>query len=136
MAVNKYYGKYRAEVVDINDPEKRSRIKVICPSVLGEGNSPWCEICVPVAYDGGGDFCLPKIGEFVWIEFEEGDSNKPIYVGGCWSVNNTPLSDYGEAPTTRIIDFDGSRIIMKKGEMTITAGGATIILKEGKIYLN
>lgn len=29
--MSKYYGKYRAIVVDVNDPEKRGRIKVQCP---------------------------------------------------------------------------------------------------------
>jgi len=62
MAIPTYYGKYRAEVVDVNDPEQRGRIRVQCPKVLGSAKSAWCETCVPVAGDDEGDFCLPASG--------------------------------------------------------------------------
>ena len=65
--MSKYYGKYRAIVVDVNDPEKRGRIKVQCPKVLGDAKSAWCQPCVPYAYEKGGDFVLPKLNDFVWI---------------------------------------------------------------------
>lgn len=136
MASNKYFGKYRAVVTDVNDPERRGRIRVQCPAVLQEAKSPWCEVCSPVAYDGGGDFCLPKIGETVWVEFEEGSPNKPIWVGGWWSINNTPVHEYSSATNIRVIEFDGSRIELKQGEIVISAGGATLALRNGNIYLN
>ena len=91
---NQYFGKYRAKVVDVKDPEKRGRIRVMCPKVLGEAKSSWCEPCIPVAYDLGGDFAIPKVDEFVWVEFEEGNHNKPIYCGGLWSKENSPSSPY------------------------------------------
>lgn len=43
MAETKFYGKYRAKVVDVNDPERRGRIRVQCPAVLGIYKSAWCE---------------------------------------------------------------------------------------------
>ena len=124
--MNKYFGKYRAIVVEINDPEKRGRIKVKCPSVLGESRSNWCEPCVPVAYDNGGDFCLPKVGETAWIEFEAGDINKPIYVGNWWSKEKSPSSEYDA--TKRIIEFNGSLVTMKQDEMILKVGSSTITL--------
>ena len=136
LAVQKYYGKYRALVVDLNDPEKRGRIRVQCPEVLGDSKSPWCEICVPVAYEKGGDFCLPKLNDFVWVEFESGNPMKPIWLGGCWSIGNTSLSDYSKSKTTRVIEFDGCRIEMEKGKILITNGEATIRLEGANIYLN
>lgn len=150
MVSKQYFGKYRARVTDINDPEKRGRIRVQCPSVLQESKSPWCEPCIPVAYDGGGDFFLPKVGDTVWIEFEEGKSSKPIWVGNWWSTNNTPSSNY--SPDTRIIEFDGCKIEMTKESFKVTvngstfeigngiinldAGSSTITMKDGKIFLN
>ena len=56
MADVKYYGKYRAKVVDVNDPERRGRIRVQCPSVLGTHKSAWCEPCIPYATDFAGDY--------------------------------------------------------------------------------
>ena len=147
---NKFYGKYKAVVVDINDKQKRGRIRVQCPKVLGDFKSAWCEPCIPVCYEGGGDFYLPKINDTVWIEFEEGDSNKPIWVGNWWSNNNTSSKDY--SADKRIIEFDGCKIEMtkdifkasvkgsfieiKENAINIIAGSSTLILKDGNIFLN
>ena len=129
--MNKYFGKYRAIVVEINDPEKRGRIKVKCPSVLGESRSNWCEPCVPIAYDNGGDFCLPKINETAWIEFEAGDVNKPIYVGNWWSKEKTPSTDYN--PNIRIISHDGSSIEISASGIKIKSETTEINLADGSI---
>lgn len=123
-----YYGKYKAFIVDTNDPDKRGRIKVKCPSVLGEALSNWCEPCVPIAYDYGGDFVIPKVGEAVWVEFEEGNINKPIYTGGWWSTNTAPNKEYD--PDVRIIEWNGCKITMSGKDdnavLTLSAGGSSI----------
>lgn len=134
--MSQYFGKYRAIVVDLQDPEHRGRIKVSCPKVYGEAKSPWCQPCLPYAIDSAGDFVLPKINDFVWIEFEEGDVRYPIYTGGLWSRDKSPVQDYSEAGSVRQIEFAGCKISMRDGEMVITNGSATIRLSEGKIYLN
>lgn len=119
MAKSCFYGKYRAKVVDVQDPQKRGRIRVMCPKVLGEAKSSWCEPCVPVAYDYGGDFAIPKVNEFVWVEFEEGDPNKPIYTGGLWSSNKSPSSPY--TADTRLITWGNCKITMTENTVSITA---------------
>ena len=135
MAVNKYYGKYRAKVVDINDPEKRGRIRVMCPKILREYKSAWCEPCIPVAFDLGGDFALPKINEFVWIEFESGDVNKPIYTGGLWSKNMSPSESYNEKQ--RLITWGDCIIEMDEDSNTvkIAVGSSSIVVSEDSIEL-
>jgi hypothetical protein len=131
MASSAYFGKYRARVVDLGDPEERGRIRVECPRVLGDGKSPWCEPCVPVAYDGGGDFCLPKLGDTVWVEFEGGNPQQPIWVGGWWGEGKTPLGGYAGSGGTRVIEYAGARITMKDGGIAIEGdvvfGGKAII---------
>ena len=119
MATTQCYGKYRAKVVDVQDPQRRGRIRVMCPKVLGESKSSWCEPCIPVAYDLGGDFAIPKLGEFVWVEFEEGNSNKPIYTGGLWSANKSPSPSY--SPETRLITWGDCKIVMTKGSISLSA---------------
>lgn len=128
-----YFGKYRAKVVDINDPEKRGRIRVMCPKVLGESSSAWCEPCIPVAYDFGGDFALPKVGEFVWVEFESGDSNKPLYTGGLWATNKSPSSSYDS--NERLITWGKCKISMGDSSLTLTIGGSTITLTESSVKI-
>lgn len=135
MAKVQYFGKYRAKVQNTNDPSKRGRIRVLCPKVLNDAVSNWCEPCVPVAYDSGGDFAIPKVGETVWVEFEEGDVNKPIYTGGWWSSDSTPVSPYDVS--TRCIEWNGCKILMKssngKSSVEITVGRSSLIISEDSI---
>lgn len=88
---NKWFGKYRALVVNNKDPKKMGRVKVRCPSVLGEYVSAWCTPCVPCAFNDGGLFYVPSVNETVWVEFEEGDPTKPLWTGGWWIPNRTPM---------------------------------------------
>ena len=44
------FGKYRAIVSNVSDPEKRGRIKVSCPKIYGDFESPWCLPCVPYPF--------------------------------------------------------------------------------------
>ena len=119
MAQPCFYGKYRAKVVDVNDPQKRGRIRVMCPRVLREAKSSWCEPCIPVAYDYGGDFAIPKVGEFVWVEFEGGDPNKPIYTGGLWCRDKSPSPSYEVG--TRLITWGQCKIVMTENSISIVA---------------
>lgn len=90
MKYNKYFGKYRAIVTKVESNTGSTRIKVKCPSVLGESPSAWCNACIPL-YESGtfktssGDnknvYRTPKVGDPVWIEFEGGDLSLPIWVG-------------------------------------------------------
>lgn len=134
-----YVGFYKAIVSNTNDPEKRGRLKCLIPDVLGDSvESAWCEPCVPVAYDNGGDFCLPQKNETVWVTFDKGDMNFPIYLGGWWRKNSTPLgSDYSDREKVRIISYEDCIILMKSGVIDILVGGSdtTIEIKEGKAII-
>ena len=49
--------------------------------------------CVPIAGKQKGMFMVPQIGAGVWIEFEQGDPDYPIWVGGFWgSVAEVPAA--------------------------------------------
>lgn len=139
MADTKYYGIYQGFVTNIKDPEKRGRVKVICPTVLGaKVESAWCDPVVPVAYDGGGDFCIPIKNEAVWIMFIEGNPNKPVWIGGWWSKNNTPLgASYSDINDIRIIKYGDCTITMKDGVIDINVGNGTydIRVKNGEVRI-
>ena len=130
MAESKYYGVYQGIVTNIKDPEKRARIKVKCPEVLGTAESAWCDPCVPVAYDNGGDFCLPAKDEAVWLFFIAGDANRPVYFGGWWQKNMTPPgSSYSGSDKVRIINYADCTITMKDGTIDINVGDGVCDLK-------
>jgi hypothetical protein len=84
--MNKYYGKYRGTVVNNLDPEQRGRIQALVPDVLGVTPSSWAMPCAPMAGKEQGFFMVPQIGAGVWMEFEQGDPDYPIWVGGFWGV--------------------------------------------------
>ncbi len=79
---NRYYGKYRGKVVNNIDPMQQARIQAEIAGVLSI--TTWAEACVPFAGNQSGAFVVPPIGSGVWIEFEAGDLNKPIWTGGWW----------------------------------------------------
>jgi hypothetical protein len=86
---NKYVGKYRGTVLNNVDPELRGRLMLNIPDVLGVIPSSWAEPCVPLAGPTGppmGVYAVPPIGTGVWVEFEHGDPNFPIWVGCRWGA--------------------------------------------------
>ena len=42
--------------------------------------------CLPGAGINTGVFTVPQIGSGVWVEFEQGDPDRPIWVGGYWGT--------------------------------------------------
>ncbi|MCG8551554.1 MAG: phage baseplate assembly protein V [Desulfobacterales bacterium] len=79
---SKRYGKYRATVVDREDPEGKGRLRLLIPAVLGDQESDWALPC----FAGGGisdagSITIPEVDAHVWVEFEAGDPSLPIWTG-------------------------------------------------------
>lgn len=131
MAEKKYYGVYQGIVTNITDPEKRGRIKIKCPEVLGgEVESAWCDPIVTVAFDNGGDFCIPSKKEAVWVLFISGDVNRPAYLGGWWQKEMTPLGKtYSKIDKVRIINYADCTILMQDDKIDINVGDGTCDLR-------
>jgi hypothetical protein len=116
-----YYGKYRGTVINNFDPLQIGRLQISCPAVLGESVLAWALPCVPYAGDGEGLFLIPPIGANLWVEFEAGDRDKPIWSGGFWNVGRTPAMP--ALPTTKVLKTSGATI---KLDDLPGAGGITI----------
>lgn len=87
----KYYGKYRGTVLNNVDPEQRGRLMLNVPDVLGPIPSSWAEPCVPLAGPTGppmGVYLVPPVGAGVWVEFEQGDQDYPIWSGCRWGAQS------------------------------------------------
>jgi hypothetical protein len=50
----------------------------------------WAMPCSPYAGPGVGLFAVPPNGANIWVEFEGGDPNWPIYSGCFWGVGEAP----------------------------------------------
>ena len=99
----RFFGKYRGLVVDNADPKHLGRLRVRIPSLLGaDVVTGWAMPCV--AFGGAanqGVLFIPEVGSGVWIEFEEGDLELPMWVGTFWSEPG------GESEARMPNDLDG-----------------------------
>src|SRR5262249_33250566 len=59
---------------------------VTVPDVLGHNVSSWAMPCLPLAGNNMGLYTVPPEGAGVWVEFEQGDPNYPVWVGGFWGT--------------------------------------------------
>lgn len=84
MSTSPLFGKYRGTVINNIDPMQIGRIQAMVPDVAGFVPSTWAMPCVPAAGINTGLFTVPMIGSGVWIEFERGDPDFPVWVGGFW----------------------------------------------------
>ena len=83
----RHYGKFRGTVVNNVDPMQIGRLQVMVPDVSNIMLSSWAMPCVPVAGINMGMFTVPLIGAGVWIEFEQGDPDYPVWVGCFWGTS-------------------------------------------------
>lgn len=90
MSMQKFYGKYRGKVSNNLDPLQMGRLQVTVPEVLGDGRLSWALPCAPFAGPGVGFFALPPVAANVWVEFEGGDPDFPIWAGCFWDPGQTP----------------------------------------------
>jgi uncharacterized protein involved in type VI secretion and phage assembly len=79
----KYYGKYRGTVLNNIDPMQIGRLMVQVPDVGGLIPSSWAMPCFPITGKQMGAYMIPQIGTGVWVEFEQGNPDYPIW-SGCW----------------------------------------------------
>lgn len=86
----RFYGKYRGKVLENIDPMVMGRIMIEVPAIPA-AISNWAMPCVPYAGPQVGFYAIPPISANVWVEFEGGDPNYPIWVGCFWSEGEVPL---------------------------------------------
>lgn len=77
----RYYGKYRGTVVNNVDPKGQGRIQVLVPQILPAPLASWAMMSTPVGGLQHGMFAVPPPKTGVWIEFEQGDIDYPIWTG-------------------------------------------------------
>lgn len=90
-------GAYSAKVEYINDPTQTGRIKVRIPVLYGmpsdtkTENLPWARPCLP--FGGGHDYgayAIPPVGSTVWVIFEGGNIEYPIWIGTWPGIPTEP----------------------------------------------
>jgi hypothetical protein len=146
----RFHGKYSALVADNADPENRGRLRLRIPSVLGSDViSGWAMPCAPFGgTNGQGFFFIPDKDAGVWVEFEGGILDFPIWVGTFWSkpggtTEVPPPASSQSPPTSKIIktanhtielaDAEGSEAIKitdSKNSNTVTIDSSGIAIED------
>jgi uncharacterized protein involved in type VI secretion and phage assembly len=142
----RYYGKYRGQVTDNNDPSNLGRIKATVPRVLGTQDTGWA---LPAFIYGGaseqGFFAVPDVGAGVWIEFEGGDLSYPIWTGTWFTSGAIPESAQpgkkvlktksghklvldDDGGTLEVTDSNGNTVTMDANTVKLAAGSATKVV--------
>ena len=116
-------GKVKALVRDNADPENRGRIRCYCPSVMGTSDDAshwtgWAEPCFPWlgglnTLDSGSPLTKVQNGNQevgVWLEFEQGHPDFPIWVG-TWIPAPTTTSPFAQQDITDAPTQNGGSII-------------------------
>jgi uncharacterized protein involved in type VI secretion and phage assembly len=99
----RYYGKYRGFVVNNEDPQRIGRLQLRVPAVLGEQITGWALPCMPFGgLSDQGLFSVPEAGAQVWVEFEAGDPDMPIWSGTFWQASGDLPTEVQNPPTTRL----------------------------------
>jgi len=105
----KFYGKYRGTVMNNIDPMQMGRIQAIVPDVLGPIPTSFAMPCLPITGKQMGTFMLPQIGSGVWIEFEQGNPDYPIWTGGYWGLAaELPLAALAGNPAAPSLIFQST----------------------------
>ena len=125
----KYYGKYRGTVLNNIDPMQIGRVQVQVPDVANVIPSSWAMPCFPVTGKQMGMWAIPQIGTGVWVEFEQGDPDHPIW-SGCWfgSVAEVPgIALLTQPPLSSVIAQTALQHTLQLSDLPGPTGG--ILLK-------
>jgi hypothetical protein len=144
----KYYGKYRGLVLNNIDPMQIGRLLVQVPDVLGLSTSSWAMPCVPIAGPQMGAYFVPLIGSGVWVEFEGGDPDYPIWTGGFWGsaaeVPTLALAGIPASPNIVLQTTGQNTVVVSDMPPTPATGGivlksttgAMIVVNDSGIYIS
>lgn len=151
MSKGKYFGKYRGTVLQNIDPLQAGRLQLVVPDVMSLLPTTWAEPCVPLAGPTGppmGVYMVPPIGAGVWVEFEQGDPNRPIWVGCRWGAPSDipPLARAGNPADPNIVIqslLQHTFMISDMPPSPVTGGiilkstlGAMIVVNDSGIYIS
>ncbi|MGE5139744.1 MAG: phage baseplate assembly protein V, partial [Rudaea sp.] len=152
-----FYGKYRGKVIDNNDPLKRGRLRTNVPAI-SDHDLTWAEPCTPYAGPKLGWYVIPPAGANVWIEFERGDVDYPIWTGCFWGLDEREgvppdaqdpeikvfqteklklVLDDKNHKLTAVVETDTGKmsLVMDKSGIVVTADTVTITATPDKIEL-
>jgi len=132
----RHFGKYRGSVASNVDPLQKGRLQVQVPAIYGSNSLNWALPSVPFAGNGEGLYLIPDIGANIWVEFEGGDIDFPIWSGCFWGDGECP----GQMPQTKLLKTRAATITLDELNPSApvvieTASGNRITITESGLRL-
>jgi len=109
--------RFVGQVVDVNDPQKLGRVKVMVPELwtgLPTDHLPWVTIERHVhqgATQGAGYYGIPQVNTHVYVKFDNNDEHSPVITGeplpNTMTPNEMDPAHYGHRdPAGNIFDVN------------------------------
>ena len=136
--MSQYFGKYRGKVTNNLDPNNLGRIQVSVPAVFGDFDLNWAMPCVPYAGSQNGFYAIPPVDANVWVEFEAGDPEHPIWTGGFWGLGEVPSKALATpAAIDHVVLQTPGPTLLLLSDMPGPTGGIVLSISTGaKITIN
>ncbi len=80
-------------VTSYDDPDKKSRVKVMIPGIDVKKGEVWARLASPDAGNGRGYFFRPEPGDEVVVGFFNDDPRQAVILGAMFSTKNKPPKD-------------------------------------------
>lgn len=118
-----YYAKYTGVVVDNQDAQKLGILQVSVPTIFPPDERVPARAALPF-----GHFFVPEVDTRVWVEFEGGDPEFPLWTGVQHSAGTWPDEAAASPPTVRAVKTVSGHLLI----FDDTDGAESIILTDGK----
>jgi hypothetical protein len=119
---DQYFGKYSGIVKDNRDDDKLGRIMVSVPAIFDPDETVRARPVLPY-----GVFFVPEKDTGVWVEFEGGDPNLPLWVGVQPAPGAFADAQSASPPTIRAVSTVSGHLLV----FDDTSGSEAIVLTDG-----
>lgn len=162
----RFFGIWRGVVTNVNDPEGLGRVRAKVHELFGDDEeTDWASYCAPFGGGGAGWFTLPspvtagaeqpQAGDGVWIMFEAGDINRPVWVGFWYSKIDPPpegadkdvhvfrtrsghrvaFCDKAGEEHIKVTDKAGNSVLLDSTTGAVTVHASKVIVDAGQVEL-
>ena len=127
-----FFGKYRGLVKDNKDPDGLGRIQVQVPAVAGVQEA-WALPATPYAGEKVGFYTIPPNGALVWVEFEGGHPDFPIWTGCFWKTDQVPEEVKTNADDPSQVKVFKTRVLTMWVDDTDKKGQSVVVFKDPSV---
>lgn len=104
---DQYFGKYTGIVKDNRDNDKRGQLKLSVPTIFPEDELVLARPALPYGF-----FFVPENNAKVWVEFEGGDPDLPLWTGLQYVPGEWAAEGEANPPQMRVIKTASGHLLL------------------------